>query len=542
MSLNNLWVRVGIAFIALGLAVFYLMPTYQLYSLKAKDTLTPADSLKIEELSEKAINLGLDLQGGMHLVVEIDKSELSGEDEIEEARDRALQVIRNRIDEFGVREPIIQKQGDERIIVQLAGVTDPDRAKAIVNRTAFLEFKLVEKPDELNELLQKIDETLASSSSDTAGFNTDQNPFTKLLSSSGSDLLIPDENLDEVRRILGDPVLYRRADPQDKPKYAGDPRVKRLIKKQNEIAYGKREQYPDGQYYTPLFLLKSKAELTGEHLKDARVELGQGYDPKTAGKPYVSLTFTSEGADLFADVTGANIKERLAIVLDGRVQSAPVIQDKIRGGRAQITGDFSMEEAKDLRVVLKAGSLPVPIRIEEERTVGATLGADSIRSGQLATIVGLAAVAVFIVIWYKLSGFVALLALVLNVVFIMAALAGFGATLTLPGIAGIILTIGMAVDANVLIFERIREELRTGKSVRAAIDAGYGRAFRTILDANVTTLITAIVLYQFGTGPIKGFAVTLSIGIVMSMFTAIFVTRIVFDAILANRPLQKLSI
>lgn len=556
MSMKNLWVRTAIAVLALGVAVWYLIPTFQLYNveqeeanLMAKEELTSADSLELEQirerkgvLQERAINLGLDLQGGMHLVVEIDREGLSP-DEIEDARDRALQVIRNRIDEFGVREPVIQKQGEYRIIVQLAGINDPERAKEIVNRTAFLEFKLVEKSDELQKVIDKIDETLGGTVADTSDFRTGDKPFSQLLASFGSDIVISEENLPEVKRIIGDKVMERRAETAaEKRKYQPDPRVKRLIRSQNEFAYGSEFEAPDGSMYTSLYFLKSKAELSGEHLKDARVEIGQGYDPQTAGKPYVSLTFTGEGADLFADVTGANIKERLAIVLDGRVQSAPVIQDKIRGGRAQITGDFSMEDAKDLRVVLRAGALPVPIRIEEERTVGATLGEDSISSGGWATIIGLIVVAIFIVIWYKFSGLIALLALVLNIVFIMASLAGFGATLTLPGIAGIILTIGMAVDANVLIFERIREEIRAGKSVRAAIDAGYGRAFRTILDANVTTLITAIVLYQFGTGPIKGFAVTLSIGIVMSMFTAIFITRIVFDSIIYNRQLRQLSI
>jgi preprotein translocase subunit SecD len=285
------------------------------------------------------------------------------------------------------------------------------------------------------------------------------------------------------------------------------------------------------------FLLKKRAVITGEYLTDARVQIDSRYN-----EPYVSLSFDSRGARLFGQITGANIKKRLAIVLDGVVNSAPVIQDKITGGRAQITGRFTMEESRDLAIVLRAGALPAPVKIIEERTVGPSLGKDSINKGLKSMIIGGIVVILFMVFYYKFAGLLADLALLLNIVFIAAGLAFFGATLTLPGIAGIILIIGMAIDANVLIFERIREELRLGKTPRAAVDSGYSKALVTILDANITTLIAALVLFQFGTGPVKGFAVTLSIGIIASLFTAIFITRVIFDYFIIERGMKKVSI
>jgi preprotein translocase subunit SecD len=295
-----------------------------------------------------------------------------------------------------------------------------------------------------------------------------------------------------------------------------------------------------------VYLLNSKASVTGKYLTSAIIRWG--LDPSYPGAPGVALEFNRVGRSLFSRVTGENVGRRLAIVLDEKVHSAPNIKEKIRGA-ASITGSFTSEQARDLQIVLEAGALPAPLSIVEERTVGPSLGGDSIRRGVRAAIVGGIAVAIFMVIYYNLSGFLAVIALCLNLVILMAVMAGLRylpaghtGTLTLPGIAGIILTIGMAVDANVLIFERIREELGAGKTVRRAIRDGYSRAFTTILDANVTTLITAIVLYQFGTGPIKGFAVTLSAGIIASMFTAIVVTRAIFDWVTGARRLTKLSI
>jgi preprotein translocase subunit SecD len=293
---------------------------------------------------------------------------------------------------------------------------------------------------------------------------------------------------------------------------------------------------PGNQKKIP-YLLKKRAVLTGEYLTDARVQIDTQYN-----EPYVSLSFDSRGARLFEQITGANIKKRLAIVLDNMVNSAPVIQDRIAGGRAQITGRFTMEEARDLAIVLRAGALPAPVKIIEERTVGPSLGRDSIEKGLKSMLIGGLIVILFMIIYYKFAGILADLALLLNIIFIAAGLAFFGATLTLPGIAGVILIIGMAVDANVLIFERIREELRLGKTPRAAVDGGYSKALVTILDANITTLIAALVLFQFGTGPIKGFAVTLSIGIIASLFTAIFITRLIFDYFIIERGMKRISI
>jgi len=320
-----------------------------------------------------------------------------------------------------------------------------------------------------------------------------------------------------------------------------NPDVKEVIPSGITIMLGKVN--PEDPYGArPVYFLYDEVELTGADLESADVRIGQGMDPKISGKPYVSLEFNNEGARIFSNVTGQNIGERLAIVLDDVVHSAPRINDKIRNGSAMITGNFEMSEARDVSIVLNAGKLPAPVNIIEERTVGPSLGSDSIDAGFKAAIIGLILVALFMVIYYKFSGLIADFALICNVLIIMAFLTMLSASLTLPGIAGIILTIGMAVDANVLIFERIREELDTGKTVRTAIDNGYRRAIITIADANITTLITAIVLYQFGTGPIKGFAVTLSLGIMSSMFTAIIVTRAIFDAFVARKPRKKLSI
>jgi len=285
------------------------------------------------------------------------------------------------------------------------------------------------------------------------------------------------------------------------------------------------------------YVLKRRVVLTGDLLTDARVNIDQRYN-----EPYVSMQFSTLGARKFAKLTAENVGKRMAIILDGNVYSAPVIRSRIGGGRAQITGRFSMEEAKDLAIVLRAGALPARVKVLEERTVGPSLGADSIAAGKMSMVVGFTLVVIFMAIYYRLFGVIADLALFLNLLLILGGLAAFGATLTLPGIAGMILTVGMAVDANVIIFERIREELRLGKSPHGAVEGGFAKAFSTILDANITTLIAALVLFQFGTGPVKGFAVTLSLGVVASMFTAIFCTRALYDGYLATREVKALSI
>jgi len=389
--------------------------------------------------------------------------------EIEEIKkraiDQALEVIRNRIDQFGVSEPEITLQGKDRILVQLPGVRDPQRAIKLIQETAFLQFKLVD--DEGN-----IDEALKGS--------------------------IPP----------GDVILYQRS----------------VDRKTGAVS-----RVP--------FLLREKTLMTGEFIKDARVALDSQFH-----EPYVSMEFTDMGAKLFEQITGANVKKRLAIILDNNVYSAPEIRERIAGGRAQITGRFTTEEANDLAVVLRSGALPAPVSILEQRTVGPSLGQDSIHKGIVSTLISAALVVFFMIVYYRFAGVIADVALVLNIVITLAVLALFRATLTLPGIAGLVLSVGMAVDANILIHERIKEELRFGKTVRAAIDQGYHRAFSAIIDSNLTTLISGIILYQFGTGPVKGFAVTLSIGILANIFTAVYITRVIFDFISLRPGMKTLSI
>ncbi len=381
------------------------------------------------------------------------------------AVDQGLETIRNRIDQFGVSEPDIRPQGENRILIQLPGIKDPKRAIELIGKTALLEFKLVDDEHSIKNALKGV---------------------------------VPP----------GDEILYQvEVDP--------------VTKQETRTPY----------------LIKKRTYLTGEYLTDARVQIDSQYN-----EPYVSIEFDKKGARLFEQVTGANVKKRLAIVLDGTVYSAPVIQEKISGGEARITGNFTTEDAHDLAIVLRAGALPAPVNILEERTVGPSLGRDSIESGLSSMLIGGILVLLFILIYYKGAGLIANTVLFMNIILIAAVLAAFRATLTLPGIAGIILTIGMAVDANVIIFERIREEIRMGKTPRAAVEGGYSKAILTILDANITTLIAALVLFQFGTGPVKGFAVTLSIGIVASLFTSIIVSRLIFDYFLLQRRVKSISI
>lgn len=382
------------------------------------------------------------------------------------AVDQALEKIRNRIDAFGVSEPSISKQGTQRIVVQLPGLKDPQRAIELIGRTAQLEFKLV----------------------------------------------------------------HSRPTSADAPAPSG---TERLYSKEKDPQTGKLVQ---GNAY----FVERRALITGDMLADARALP----DQLNFGQYYVLMRLNGRGQRLFARLTQENVGRALAIILDNAIFSAPVIQEPIPGGEARITGSFTPEEARDLAIVLREGALPAPVGIIENRTVGPSLGSDSIAQGVRSTLLGGALVVLFMLVYYRWSGFIADVALALNVLIIMGILAlpNLGATLTLPGIAGIILTVGMAVDANVLIFERIREEIRLGKSVRASVDAGFQKALSAILDSNVTTLIAAVVLFQFGTGPVKGFAVTLAIGILASMFTAIFVSRTIFDTVFHLRTVTKLSV
>jgi preprotein translocase subunit SecD len=396
------------------------------------------------------------------------------------AINQALETIRNRIDQFGVAEPLVQRQGLKQIVVQLPGVRDPKRAKGLIKETALLEFKML---DEENQMKLDLPARIP------------KDRETEVVKQAESKL--PE----------GSQILFERAVERD-----------------------------TGREYRIPYLVKKRVMLTGDVLSDARVSIGQFNDP------YVSITFDAKGGREFERITGENVKKRMAIVLDNTIYSAPVIQERISGGRAQITGTFTTQEANDLAIVLRAGALPAPLKIIQDLTVGPSLGKDSIDKGVRATLLAGAMVVVFMIVYYRLSGVIADFALILNLVCLMGALSALSATLTLPGIAGIVLTIGMGVDSNVLIFERIREELRAGKGVRLAVDGGYDKALLTIVDSHVTTLITGVALFLFGTGPIKGFAVTLCLGIAINLFTALVGTKVIFDLVNQRHKVEQLSI
>jgi SecD/SecF fusion protein len=529
--LTNRTVRLVLIFAAIVLSVWYLYPTIRFYSLSEAER-SQLSSEDLHRLRDRAIKLGLDLQGGMHLVLEVDTAKLPP-DEVKDAAARAKEIITNRIDQFGVAEPIVQSQGDQRIIVELPGIKDIERATRLIGQTAQLEFRLLRPLEEFENILKAIDakvsprakvDTTGQQAKREGGLFEEREEEEEEAGPSFFSLLegdrVPVRNTDRVRAILADPSI------------AG------VIPDDTEILWGEKEGEGRLGHY-PLYYVKKKPEMTGEVIEDARAQLGSGMQ---MGEPIVTFSTTDDGMKLFARVTGANVGQRMAIVLDRVVKSAPTIRDKIPNGEGIIEGRFTIEEVRDLAIVLRAGALPAPINIISKQVVGPSLGSDSIRMGTQAAIIGLILVAIFMIIYYHLSGVIANIALVLNMMMLLAMMAGYGATLTLPGIAGIILTMGMAVDANVLIYERIREELLAGKTVRTAIDTGYRRAFTTILDSNLTTLITAVALYQFGTGPVRGFATTLGWGLVFSMFTAIIVTRAIFDSLTGGRRTATLSI
>jgi len=566
-------------------SVWALIPSLRYYRMDAaaRAELSPE---KRNHYLDRVIKLGLDLQGGMHLVLEVDDSKLD-ENAKKDAVDRAIRIIRNRIDQFGVSEPVIQKQGQKRIIVELPGLQDAQRAKELIGRTAQLEFALVREQSELAKVVQDLDlalkgvkvegsvidttgivaedttaaaadTTLAAGGKEESALDTSvtapdlaegtPSPFDTLIPSipGEKELEVPLGKIDEnapfssyVLFVSGGALAVDERNYEIVNRLLATEQAKRAIPRGTRLLW-ETDPRPleGGGTGRLLYLVDERPAVTGGNLVNATTRP----DPDDPSSLNVAFTLDREGALKFSRVTGDNVGRRLAIVLDNNIHSAPVIQGKIPGGEGRITGRFTDEEASDLAIVLRAGALPAPVEIKEERTVGPTLGRDSIEEGVKAAIVGFAVVMLFMIVYYQASGLLAILALMLNLMIVMAVLAELHAALTMPGIAGLILTIGMAVDANVLIFERIREELAKAKTVRAAIDSGYERAFTTILDANITTLITAFVLWQFGTGPIKGFATTLSIGIVASMFTALVCTRVVFDLITSRRQLRKLSI
>ena len=475
--------------------------------------------------------------------------------EADEAVTRAIEIIRDRVDRFGVTEPSIQKQGTRRIVVELPGIDDPDRVRGLLRGTARLEFRLMADPNELTRSLQQIiqyfetgavaavDSAATGDSTATAADSTaavaaaaadSTTDVADLLAQSDTTTSSGNQLLD-VFQPVGQGVVLGRVNERDTSAVnamLSDARVAALLPTNIVLMYGSAPvgTAEDGFEVYDLMAVRSEIELTGETITDARVEFNQ-----QTNVPEVSMTMNSEGSRTWARLTGANVGRNVAIVLDNVVYSYPTVINRITGGRSSITGLADRNEATDIVTVLKSGALPAPVEIAEERTVGPSIGQAAINSGMYSVLFGFLFVAIFMIVWYKTAGSLAVGALVLNLVLILGIMAAFGATLTLPGIAGIVLTIGMAVDANVLIYERIREEQRSGKTMKASMEAGYSRALSAILDGNITTFFVGVILYSFGVGPIQGFAVTLMAGILSSMFTAIVCTRIVFDYLVVER-------
>ena len=573
---RNLRFKVILVVIVLVASLWALYPTFRVVTMKDADR----DAMEIEnpeaydKLLSKAIKPGLDLKGGMYLVLEVDDSQLA-DDEKADVVDRALQVIRNRVDQFGVAEPDIKREGDKRIIVQLPGLQDAERAKRLIGQTAMLEWRLVMQQAEVANLLGTIDRALKSELGDSIVEVETISADTGMGALEFPDSDAVDANVPPPPSFIADSMLLTQSPDaplgslplqtvnKDRPftsllldfyrdwlvvyednipmvrKLLAQAEVQEVIPEDAEFMwFDDWLTLPEGGRAKYLFLLSKSDMVSGANLQNATPQP----DPQSPSRLIVSFQFNRKGGRELARFTGKNVGRFTAIVLDGKIKSYPVIRSKIPDGRGYIEGSFSDEEARDLSVILRAGALPADLIPREERTVGPSLGSDSIRQGVRAALFGLATVILFMLIYYKVSGAIASMALVFNLLILFGALAYLGAALTLPGMAGVILTIGMAIDANVLIFERIREELRKEKTVRSAIDAGYDRAFTTIIDANLTTLITAVVLWQFGTGPIKGFATTLSIGIIASMFTALVFSRMIFNLWTKSGRIQKLSI
>ena len=640
---KNLTPRYIIIGIVLAWALFTLWPSIKYQQLSPEDIQYMRETGTLEDLENKIIKQGLDLKGGIYIVLEVDLPTLvttlainkdpkfertvnevrnilaenpqrkfftvftekinenglrlpryydvdygakaediinSIREQADDAINRVLEILQNRVDQFGVSEPTIQKQGNRRIIVELAGIQDSERARALLQSTAQLEFFMVKSPEATNDILSQIDKAVRGdeelealvaavdgeqaqtedgelavsndqtisiselfgddglSSEDAGSGDTaivvDQNifqerPFSSMLRALGNNIAVPEKNLYAIKKIINKPEV------QDKLSL-GNGRFLFAPEAENYTTNTGLEEPLVSMYY-----LEHDADLTGGVIEEANATIG-GQGSSAVGQPIVILDMNSDGARTWSRITGANIGRRIAIVLDKKVHMAPSIRTKITDGGTLIEGFANMDEAKDIAIVLRAGALPAPVKIIEERIVGPSLGADSVKKGTYSVLLGLTLILVFIPFYYKLSGIIADFALIWNILLVLAVLASLGATLTLPGIAALILTVGMSVDANVIIFERIREESRKGKTPRTAIDSGYARALTTIIDANVTTLVAALVLYQFGTGPIKGFATVLFWGIIISMFTAIFVTRTIFNSFTERKGLEKLSI
>ena len=557
MGLKNWRVWLTLIFIVVSVIAFW--DTFKLWTMspQEKQAMSETDPGGLVALQQKAIRLGLDLQGGIHVVLRVKLEELDDAAR-QDAVERAIQIIRNRVDGLGVTEPQIQKQGNDRIIVDLPGYTDVSRAEELIGQTALLEFKLLETPENANLVLARIDSIVSkyradnketdADKTDAADTTKTKNDTTDIMSELMGDTnkdtaddfafdstaLSDDENPFTTRL---DPILFNNStgvswpgfsiSRNDKPlleKWLALPEVRAQIPIDVQFGWSTRSEIRNQREVFFLYLLKRKVQFVGKYLE------GINTSTDSYGAPVVNFKLSGDGAALFSQLTGSNINKPLAITLDDKVQSAPFINSKIRNdGQITLGSSATFKEARNLEIVLKAGALPAPVEIIEKFVVGATLGADSIRKGMTSSVIGLILVLIYIGIYYRLSGIIADIGLLFNIFLLLAVLAAFGATLTMPGIAGIILTIGMSLDSNILIFERIREELRTGKTVHAAIDAGYDRAFAAIFDTHVTTLITAGALFLLGSGPIKGFAVSLFWGVTISLYTAYIITKQIFD-------------
>jgi SecD/SecF fusion protein len=557
---RNTTLSIVLTLAAVVFSLFFLKDSIFFYS---KNSQEQADYVASHpNIFKKIINLGLDIQGGMRFVLEIDRSNLPKES-TGDVLERAYTVIENRINGLGVAEPMIQKQGRDRIIVELPGFRDEAAASKVIGSTAQLEFNLLREPADLERAIKVIDNVVKGEKiSDTSGTQAkdttsakkkeEQQKAQSLFTGqekTGADTAREKKDTSETEKEeaaatfselltgMGEQLAVLESNKAKVDKILAREDVKTALERAalggSVFLWGHETRVQGSSIYRMLYYVKARPEMRGDAIKDARGSIDRG--GMSMGQSIVELEMNSKGARTFARVTAANIQKYLAIVLDSTVYSAPVIRSKIPSGRAQIEGSFTMEEAKNLAVVLRAGAMPAPVKIVEQRIVGPSLGQDSVRKGSLASAIGFGLIIIFMVFYYRTCGLIANGALVLHILFVLGMMAAINATLTLPGIAGIVLNVGMAVDANVLIYERIREELRLGKTPRSAIEAGYNRAIITIVDTQIVTLITAIILFWAGTGPIKGFAITMILGICFTLFTQVIITRAFFNLI----PISK---
>lgn len=533
-----------VVILAIIISFVLLYPSIAFYS-EDPETIRQENPSRYYSLKGKALKLGLDLQGGVHMVLQV--RDPRGGEVSSSIQDQVLEKIRIRVDKYGITEPEIMKSGVDQIVVDLPGYTDIDTAKTLIGSTAQLQFHLLRSPEECEALILAIDSVLAKKfesaeketgeeTAETGESDTTDQALVDLFGEELADTSVAELDEEKFEKTRPFSALLDRwtgtwwditmENFRKAQQYLEMPEVKAVIPPNYALMWGTRPRMSGDRDFQSLYVLNANIEMTGESLVSAQ----EAYDQLR--RPVVNFELDSDGARKFANLTGKHIGEQLAIIIDGRVESAPEIQSRIaKNGQITMGGDATISEAYLLAVLLKAGSLPADVDILQSTVVGPALGKDSIHKGQTAVIVGLLLVVFFMAMYYKLSGVIADIALLLNILFVLAfmVIPGVSATLTMPGIAGIILTVGITVDSNVLIFERIREELRTGKTVRASIDAGYDRALLTIIDSHVTTLITALFLFIFGSGPVRGFAVTLSVGVFLSLFTALFITKIIFD-------------